>query len=105
MHVVTVIEICSPKVRMGWQKKKSAGLDSWTTCSEPKLYSYLGMLFLTKLSNDPDFFGIAPILLDEAYMRYRSSSSSSGFWVCQNIEEYIPELVIGSDGPPKPMKN
>ena len=98
MHVVTVIEICSPKVRMGWQKKKSAGLDS-------KLYSYLGMLFLTKLSNDPDFFGIAPILLDEAYMRYRSSSSSSGFWVCQNIEEYIPVLFIGSDGLPKPMKN
>ena len=73
MHVVTVIEICSPKVRIGWQKKKSAGLDSGTTCS------VMGMLFLTKLSNDPDFFGIAPILLDEAYMRYRSSSSSSGF--------------------------
>ena len=55
------------------------------------------MLFLSKLSNDPDFFRIAPILLDEAYMRYRSFSSSSGFqWerMCQNIEEYIPVLVM-----------
>ena len=25
--------------------------------------------------------------------------------MCQNIEEYIPVLVIGSDGPPKPKKN
>ena len=25
--------------------------------------------------------------------------------VRQNIEEYIPVLVIGSDGPPKPKKN
>ena len=34
-------------------------------------------------------------------MRYRSSGSS-GF---QCVEEYIPVLVIGSDGPPKPKKN
>ena len=27
MHVVTVIEICSPKVRMSWKKKEFIGLD------------------------------------------------------------------------------
>ena len=27
MHVVTVIEICSPKVRMSWKKKEFFGLD------------------------------------------------------------------------------
>ena len=55
---------------------------------------YLGVLFLSKLSHNPDFFQIALILVDEACMKCR-----------QNIEEYIPVLVIGSDGPPKPKKN
>ena len=31
------------------------------------------MLFLSKLSLNPDFFQIAPILLDEACMKYRFS--------------------------------
>ena len=46
----------------------------------------LGVLFLSKLSNDHDFFGIAPILLDELYIRYRSSSSS-GF---QCVNFHLP---------------
>ena len=58
---------------------------------------YLGVLFLSKLSHNPDFFQIAPILLDKACMKYRSSSSS-GF-------QCVKELVSGSDGPPKPKKN
>ena len=88
---------------MGWQKKEFSGLDSWPTCSEPDVIQYLGMLFLSKLSNDPDFFGIAPISLDKVYevpfFQFKWIS------VCQNIEEYIPVLLIGSDAPRKPMKN
>ena len=100
MYIFTVIEICSPKVRMGWQKtqkKESAGLDLWPTV-------YLGVLFLSKLSNDPDFFGIAQILINEAYIRYRSSSSS-GFQCVKIFEEYIPVLTTGTDRPPNPKKN
>ena len=53
---------------------------------------YLGVLFLSKLSNDPDFFGIAPILPDEAYIRYRSSSSS-GFQ-CVKISKNIFQCLL-----------
>ena len=65
---------------------------------------YLGVLFLSKLSNDPDFFGIAQILINEAYIRYRSSSSS-GFQCVKIFEEYIPVLTTGTDRPPNPKKN
>ena len=88
MYIFTVIEVCSPKVRMGWQKtqkKESAGLDLCPTV-------YLGVLFLSKLSNDHDFFGIAPIFLDELYIRYRSSSSS-GFQ-CVKISKNIFQCLL-----------
>ena len=51
---------------------------------------YLGVLSLSNLSNNSDFFVIAPILLDEAYIRYRSSSSSG----IQCDKLYIAVLVI-----------
>ena len=66
---------------MGWQKRESAGLDSRLDSHDRiavnrTLYItvYLGVLFLSKLSYNPDFFQIAPILLDEECMKYRSSS-------------------------------
>ena len=65
---------------------------------------HLGVLFYSKLSHNPDFFQIAPILLDETCMKYRSSSSS-GFQ-CVTISNNIFQwFFIGSDGPPKPQKN
>ena len=58
---------------------------------------YLSVLFLSKLSHNPDFFQIAPILLDEACMKYRSSSSS-GFQclkISKNIfHYYMAESVL-----------
>ena len=88
---------------MGWQKRESAGLDSHDRIAVNRMSDtvYLDVLFLSKLSHNPNFFEIAPILLDEACMKY-CSSSLNGFQ-CVKDEEYI--LVIGSDGPPKPKKN
>ena len=84
---------------MGWQKRESAGLDSHDRIAVNRMsYTvYLDVLFLSKLSHNPNFFQIAPLLLDEACMKYRSSSSN-GFQCVKN-EEYIPVLVIGSDVP------
>ena len=75
---------------MGWQKRESAGLDSHDrTAVNRKISVYLGV------SHNPDFFQIAPIYCLPVQVAFSAS----------NIEEYIPVLVIGSDGPPKPKKN
>ena len=73
MNVVTEIEICWPKVRMGWQKREFAGLDSHDRIAvNGKLSVYLGV------SHNSDFFQIAPILLV-------SSSSFQGVKISKNI--------------------
>ena len=64
---------------------------------------YLGVLFLSKLSHNPHFFQTAPILLDEACMKYRSSSSS-GFQcvkISQNIQEKLRSATVNLQLRPK----
>ena len=60
---------------------------AWPNCSQPKVISLSGCVsrFLPNCTNIACQF------------KWLS--------VCQNIEEYIPVLVIGTDGPPKPKKN
>ena len=62
---------------------------------------YLGMLFLSKLSNDPDFVGIAPALLEWASMSYWSFGSSS--FQCIKISKNIFQslLLMGHLSPQK----
>ena len=87
-----MIEIGSPKVRMGWQKRESAGLDSHDRLAVNRKTVYLGMLFLSKLSNNPDFFKIAPILLYEACMKYFCSSSIH--FQCVKISKNIFQYLL-----------
>ena len=92
---------------MGWQNRESAGLDSHDRLAvNRKLYSLSGCVvsqqtvwysrFLRNCTN------IAWWSLYEVPL-FQSKSLS----VFQNIKEYIPVLVIGSDGPPErsPRKN
>ena len=89
MNDVTEIEICRPKVHMGWQKRESAGLDSHDqNAVNRKLAGYLGV------SHNPDFFQIAPILL----------ASSSGFQcvkISQNIQEKLRSATVNLQLRPK----
>ena len=86
---------------MGWRKKESAGLDSWPTCSEPEAVQFIWVCCLSANCL------MIPIFANVTWWSIHELPFFQFKWlsVCHNIEEYVPVLVIGSYGPPKPKQN
>ena len=77
---------------------------AWPNCSESKVIQFI---WVCCFSANCLIIPISSKLNQYCLMKPVWSTVLSFEWlsVCENIEGYIPVLVIGSDRPPKPKKN